>query len=184
MIALHIVIRDLTAVSIVDHITKILGNAYGILTVEVDIRLSQPALHMRHADVAALGLAIKNEGVDQLVRGHIVRQRINQLSTGAQITGAAVVHQRNNGIILPLLKGHIVSIEEAVHIPFKSNQNLTHFKICFFPGHGVFRIILHHVVRTFCAIANGVTVTILIGLAGEAFVILDKGNTFFTRLHV
>ena len=184
IITLHIVTHQLAAIGIILHIGDIGGRPHSVFVVHEHIGLCQTTAQMAGAALAA-GKRIKHKSIDNTIGIIGIAKGIDQGLTGAQISSAYIIAHGEQGIELVLAVCKTMLINELIDRALESYRHLADLCLCFFLGHRVLHIVVHFVLGAFRTIADGVSaIRLNIRLAAKAFIILDKGNTGITDLHI
>ena len=99
--ALHLVLTCAAAIGIQDDICIVRGRILGILTIQVQIGLSQTALDQACTGSAA-NIGPQADGIQEVIAGGLVQNSRTELAGTGKPAVAAVIRERNQGIKLSL----------------------------------------------------------------------------------
>ena len=180
IIALNQIIFGFTAVQIEQRIAEICRYGTVVYTVQIDIGFTATAIQLALAVGDFIGrLAPNNECRDQLVAGSTLGDCLMENARGLGSPGrAAVIRKQNQCIQLLLIQRQTVLVRKLINSIFEFRSISTKLRFCFFPGHGVFHVVINFVYRAGRTITDGPMVHILIRLASKALVFFQQIDSF------
>ena len=87
----------------------------GIITVQIEIRLNQTAVHQAHIQLAAC-VGPQAEGIQQFISGGTADNRATEFSIAAHPVGAAIVGEQHQRVKLVLVQLQLIAVNEEVDI--------------------------------------------------------------------